>query len=88
MKPQKVKKEDKLSVFSFKHDQNKVNKLNQSLQENCSYSKFLWSIFFCIRTEYEEIQSISPYSVQIRKNKDQKNFEYGYFSRSECQKEK
>ena len=51
MKPQSVKKDDKLSVFIFKHDQNKVNKLNQSLQENYSYSKFLWSVFSCIRTE-------------------------------------
>ena len=29
---------------------------------------FLWSMFSHIRTEYGQIQSISPYSVQMRKN--------------------
>ena len=41
-----------------------------------------WSVFFCIRTEYGEMLRISPYSVQIRENADQKNSEYGHFSRS------
>ena len=31
----------------------------------------------------EEILRISPYSVRIRENTDQKNSEYGHFSRSE-----
>ena len=34
-----------------------------------------------IRTEYEEIQSISPYSVQMRENADQNNSEYEQFLR-------
>ena len=39
---------------------------------------FFWSVFFHIRTEY----CISPYSVQMRENTDQKNSVFGYFSRS------
>ena len=37
-----------------------------------------------IRTEYGEIRSISPYSVRIRENTDQKNSEYGHILRSVC----
>ena len=33
---------------------------------------FFWSVFFRIRTEYGEIRSISPYSVRMRENTDQK----------------
>ena len=35
-----------------------------------------------IRNEYGEIRNISPYSVQMRENTDQKNSEYGHFLRS------
>ena len=35
-----------------------------------------------MRTESGKILRISPYSVQMRENKDQKNSEYGHFSRS------
>ena len=31
-----------------------------------------------IRTEYAEIQNISPYSVRMRENTDQNNSEYGH----------
>ena len=48
----------------------------------CSYSELLWSVFSRIWTEYREIRSISPYSVQIWENADQNNSEYGHFSRS------
>ena len=41
-----------------------------------------WSVFSRIRTECGEIRSISPYSVRMRDNTDQKNSEYGHFSRS------
>ena len=37
-----------------------------SLREKCMYSKFFWSVFSRIRTEYGEIRSISPYSVRLR----------------------
>ena len=33
---------------------------------------FFWSVFSRIRTEYGEMQSISPYSVWMRENTDQK----------------
>ena len=33
---------------------------------------FFWSLFSHIRTEYGEIRSISPYSVRMRENTDQK----------------
>ena len=36
-----------------------------------------------IQSEYGEICSISPYSFRMRENTDQKNSEYGHFSRSE-----
>ena len=59
-------------------------KLEQlSLCEKCQYSEFFWSVFSRIQTEYEEIRSISPYSVQMRENKDQNNSEHGYFSHSD-----
>ena len=47
---------------------------------------FLWSVFFLIRTEYGEILSIPPYSVQMRENTDQKNSVFGHFPRSEYYK--
>ena len=33
---------------------------------------FFWSVFYRIRSEYGEIQSISPNSVRMRENTDQK----------------
>ena len=33
---------------------------------------FSGPFFFCIRTEYGEMRSISPYSVRVRENTDQK----------------
>ena len=53
-----------------------------SLRENCPSSEFFWSVFSRIRTEYGEILRISPYSVRMQENTDQKNSEYGHFSRS------
>ena len=49
--------------------------------EKCPYLELFWSSFSRIRTEYAEIQSICPYSVQMRENADQSNSKYGYFSR-------
>ena len=57
-----------------------TNLITISLREKCSYSEFSWSFVSRIRTEYEEILRISPYSVQMRENTDQKNSEYGQFS--------
>ena len=33
---------------------------------------YFWSVFFCIRTEYENLRCKSLYSVQIQENTDQK----------------
>ena len=49
------------------------------LRKKCPYSEFFWSMFSRIRTECGEILHISPYSVQMRENTNQKNPEYGHF---------
>ena len=33
---------------------------------------YFWSVFSCIRTEYEDLLRKSPYSVRIKEKKDQK----------------
>ena len=33
---------------------------------------YFWSVFFCIRTKFGDILRISPYSVRIQENTDQK----------------
>ena len=53
-----------------------------TLREKCPYSDLFWSVFSCIQTEYGKIQNISPHSVRMWENKDQKNSEYGHPSRS------
>ena len=61
-----------------------------TLREKCPYLEFFWSVFSHIRIEHREIRSISQYSVRsisqysigMRKNTEQKNSEYGHFSRS------
>ena len=62
--------------------------LRITLCEKCPYSELFWSTYSCIRTEYGEIRSISrsisPYSVQMRKNADQNNSEYGVFTQCIC----
>ena len=45
-----------------------------TVHEKCPYSH-IW-------TEYGEIRSIFPYSVQMQKNTDEKNSDCGHFSRS------
>ena len=45
----------------------------------CWYLELFWSAISRIRTEYREIQSISPFSVQMQENADQNNFKYGHF---------
>ena len=53
------------------------------MRKKCPYSEFFWSAFFRIWTEYAKILCISPYSVQMRENMDQKNSQYGHFLRSD-----
>ena len=67
-------------------------KANQNLQIHCvksvrilSYSGPYFPTFGLNteRSEYLSIQSISAYSVQMRKNEDQNNSKYEHFSRSD-----
>ena len=60
-----------------------LHHFNRTLREKCPYSEILWFLFSRIWIEYGEIIRISPYSVRMRKNRDQKNYEYGHFLRSE-----
>ena len=53
-----------------------------SLREKWPYSESFWSVFSRIWAEYGETPLISPYSVQMWKNTDQKNSEYEKFSGS------
>ena len=57
--------------------------IRYSLLKKCPYSETFWSLFSLIWTEYREIRSISPYSVQIAGNTDQEISEYGHFSRND-----
>ena len=41
---------------------------------NVSKYGFFWSVFSCIRTKYGKIPGISPYSVRMRENTDQRKF--------------
>ena len=52
------------------------------MRNKCPYSEIFWSAFSRILTEYGEIRSISSYLVRKWENADQKNSEYGHFSRS------
>ena len=53
-----------------------------TLREKCLYLEFFWSVFPNIRTECGKILCISPYSVRMQENTDQKNSEYEHFLRS------
>ena len=50
--------------------------------KKCPYLELFWPALSHIQKEYEEIRNISPYSVRMRENADQNNFEYEQFSRS------
>ena len=60
-----------------------------TLRKKSPYSEIFWSVFSHIRTNYGEIRTISPYSVRMRENADQKYSEYGHSSRiiSSCDKQ-
>ena len=38
------------------------------MSKKCLHSELLWSAFSGIHTEYGDMPSISPYSVQMREN--------------------
>ena len=44
----------------------------EALYEKCQYSGFFWFVLSRIWIEYGEIRSISPYSLQMQENTDQK----------------
>ena len=52
------------------------------LREKCQYPDFFLVCISPIWAKYGEIRNISPYLVQMRENMDQKNSEYGHFTRS------
>ena len=54
-----------------------------TLRKKCPYSEFFWSAFSRIWTENWDFQSEIPYSVGMCENVDQKNCEYGHFSRND-----
>ena len=53
--------------------------VNKALREKYPYSEFFLQVFSCNRHEYGEIPCISPHSVRMRENTNQKNSEYGHF---------
>ena len=53
-----------------------------SMREKCPYSEFFWSVFPLIQKKYGEMLCILPHLVWMLENTDQKNSEYGHFSRS------
>ena len=59
-------------------------KINENFvqSKNCPYLEFFQSVFSRIRSEYGDVYSKFLCSFQMRENTDQKNSEYGHFSRS------
>ena len=58
-------------VYSVKIYWKKYN-LKSHCVKSVQIRSFFWSVFSCIRIEYGEIRSISPYSVWMWENTDQK----------------
>ena len=52
-----------------------------TLCEKCPYSEISWFVISRIRAEYGETLRICSYSVWMRENADQNNFEYWHFLR-------
>ena len=71
----------KVSTFQAIMDKMQCN----TLSKKYPYSELFWFALSHVWTEYGKIRSICPYSVQMRENADQNNFEYEHFSRSDIQ---
>ena len=69
-----------LTKFSITMIVIKINTSLVALREKCPQSEVFCSVFSHIWTEYGEIWIISPYSVRMGENKEQKNSDYGHFS--------
>ena len=65
-----------LAIFKMHYDKQKPALVKHILRKHFSYSEFFWSLPFPIWTEYGEIFCISPCTVQMRGNTDQKKSEY------------
>ena len=49
-----------------------IHSFHKYFVKSIQIRSYFWSVFSCIRTEYEQILRISPHSVQIQENMDQK----------------
>ena len=63
-------------MTSFILSRLRIIKFETILRQKCPYSEFFWSLFF------PHSDWISPYSVLMQENTEQKNSEYGHFLRS------
>ena len=61
------KNKEELDAIFKKLDKLFFSRVNITLREKCPYSEFFRSVFS------RSIRSISPYSVRMRENTDQKN---------------
>ena len=59
-----------LKVYNFL-DTLDTNASFQNWVKSVQIRRFFWSMLYCIRTEYEDLWSKSPYSVRIQVNTDQ-----------------
>ena len=73
---------DTPSLPSPQNTRNWMYTLRWTRRKKCPYLELFWPALSHIQKEYEEIRNISPYSVRMRENADQNNFEYEQFSRS------
>ena len=48
------------------------NKHVRHCVKSAQIRSYFWSVFSCIRIEYGDLRSKSPYSIQIQENTDQK----------------
>ena len=69
------------SWMSVKENPDRKKRIS-TLREKCPNKEFFWSVFFRTRAEYGDLFRKSPYSARVRENTDQKNYVFGYFSRS------
>ena len=78
------KKTNSIFELQIKIIQNRIHWtkcLNHHCVKSVQIRRFFWSVFSLIRTEYGEILRISPYSVRMRENTDQKKLRiWTYFT--------
>ena len=70
------------------------NLFQSPTQKHCIKSvqirSYFWSLFFCIRIEYEDLLRKSPYSIRIQENTEQKLLRiwtlFTFWNRRNCKK--